>query len=94
MDIKRPSKKRNKTKKERYNTYKALLETPKKKSRNSHCSNLIDKYQINIKKTWDVMKEITAKSKFKIKKLQNRIVVDKKEIINEKTIAEKFYHFL
>ena len=33
------------------------------------------------------MKEITGKSKFKIKKLQHRIVTD------EKTIAEKFNHF-
>ena len=34
------------------------------------------------------MKEITGKSKFKIKKLQHRIVIDEKDVIDQKTIAE------
>ena len=50
---------------------------------------MIDKYKNNIKKTWDVTKEIIGKStKFKIKKPPHRIVIDKKEIIDEKTIAK------
>ena len=53
---------------------------------------MISKYQNNIKKTWDVMKEIIGKSKFRIKKLSHRIVINEKEIIDEKTIAEKLYH--
>ena len=39
------------------------------------------------------MKEIIGKSKFKIKKLPHRTVIGGKEIINEKTIAEKLNHF-
>ena len=35
------------------------------------------------------MKEIIGKSKFRIKKLSHRIVINEKEIIDEKTIAEK-----
>ena len=40
------------------------------------------------------MNEITEKSKFKIKKLTHRIVIDEKKIIDENTIAEKFNNFL
>ena len=39
------------------------------------------------------MRKIIGKSKFKIKKLPHRTVIDRKEIIDEKTIAEKFNHF-
>ena len=50
----------------------------------------MDKYESNIKKTWDVMKKIIGKSKFKIKKLPHRIELDEKEIIDEKTTGENF----
>ena len=52
-------------------------------------SNLIDKYKNNIKKAWNVIKEIIGKYKFKTKKLPHRIASDEKEFIDEKTIAEK-----
>ena len=49
--------------------------------------------KIILKKTWHGIKEIIGKSKFKIKKLSRRIVIDGKKIIDEKTIAKKFSHF-
>ena len=70
------SEKRNKTSEERYNIYKTLFETLKKKSKKSYYSNLIDKYKKYIKKTWD-MKKIIGKSKCKIKKRPHRIAIDK-----------------
>ena len=76
-------KKRNKTDEEKYKAYKTIFETLKKDSKKSCYSNLIDINKNNIKQTWDVMKEIIRKSKFKI---------DEKEIIDKKTIAEKFNH--
>ena len=85
-------KKNNKTSEERYKTYKTLFKTLKKKSKKSYYSNLIDKYKNNIKKTWNVMKEVIGKYKFKIKKLPHRIVIDEKEITHEKAIAKKFNH--
>ena len=39
------------------------------------------------------MEEITAKSKFKTKKLRRRIVIDEKEVIEQKAITEKFNRF-
>ena len=39
------------------------------------------------------MKQIIAKSSFKIKKHPHRVVIDAKEISDEKTIATKFNHF-
>ena len=39
------------------------------------------------------MKEILGKSKFKIKKFPHTIVINEKEMIDEKTIAKKFNHF-
>ena len=41
-----------------------------------------------------MMKEIIGKYKFRIRKLPHKIVIDGKQIINEKTIAEKFNNFL
>ena len=60
---------------------KHFFETLNKKFKKSCYLNLIDKYK-NIKKTWDVMKEIIGKSKFKSKQLPCRIVIDEKEIID------------
>ena len=86
-------KKRNKTREERYKTYEISFETLKKKSKKFYFSNLIGKYKNKIKRTWDVMKQIIAKSRFKIKKHPHRVVIDAKEISDEKTIATKFNHF-
>ena len=69
----------------------------KQKSKKSYYLNLADKYENYIKKTSDVMKEIIRKSKFKIKKLPHRIVIDKKEkdfsklfhIVNYKILIKK-----
>ena len=48
-----------------------------------------------MKNTWDVMKEILGKPKFKIKKFPKlRSAIDKKDIIDEKTVAKNFNHFL
>ena len=39
-----------------YKTYKKLFESIKKRSKKLHFSNLILKYEHNIKKTWEVIK--------------------------------------
>ena len=86
--------KKNKASQERCKIDKTLFETLKKNSKKPYYSNLIVKYKNNIKKIWDVMKEIIGKYKFRIRKLPHKIVIDGKQIINEKTIAEKFNNFL
>ena len=59
--------------------FKTLFQTLKKKSKKSYNLNLTDKYKNYVQKTQDVIKIINGKSKFKIKKLPHRIVIDKKE---------------
>ena len=71
--------KRNKINAERYTIYKTLFETLKKKSKKSYHVNLNDKYKHYVKKTKDVIREIIGKSKFKIRKLPPRILIDKKK---------------
>ena len=49
---------RNTEKELNYKQYETLSESLKKKSSKNYYSNLIDSYKYNVKKTWDVMKEI------------------------------------
>ena len=73
--------------------YDIAFAEQKNKTKKSYYSSWTGKYKNNIKKTWDVMKEIIGKSKFKIKKIPQRIVIDEKEIIDEKKIGKKFNYF-
>ena len=54
---KRYCKKKNKINAERYNIYKTLFETLKKKSKKCYYLNLTDKYKNYIKKTWKNMEK-------------------------------------
>ena len=47
-------------------------------------------YKNNIKKTWQVIKEITGKIKFKMDALPRRIIINNQEIYDEKTITNNF----
>ena len=76
-----------------YKTYKNLFETIKFKSKKSYYANLINMYKNNIKKTWQVIKEITGKIKFKMAALPRRIIINNQEIYDEKTIANNFNNF-
>ena len=51
------AKKNNKINAERYNIYKTLFETLKKKSKKCYYLNLTDKYKNYIKKTWKNMEK-------------------------------------
>ena len=53
-------------------------------------SKLIPKYKNNIKKTWQVIKEVIGKEKYKQKSLPKKILVDKKSITETESIAENF----
>ena len=72
-----------------YKNYKNLFEKIKKKSKNLYYSSLLKKYENKSKKTWQVMKEITGKSKIntnifpKMLKMKNEITYDTKKITNE-----------
>ena len=56
-------KNQNEKNKVEYKTYKKLFESVKKRSKKLHFSNLILKYEHNIKKNWEVIKESIGKRK-------------------------------
>ena len=85
-------KNRNPEKELNYKQYKILFESLKKKSKKNYCSYLVDSYKYSIKKTWDVMKEITGSKRVANISLPNFIKVKNREIFDKK-IAETFINY-
>ena len=76
-----------------YKNYKNLFETLKFKSKKNHYAKLITKYKNNSKKTWQVIKEITGKTKLKTGNLPRRIITDDTETYDKKIISKTFNEF-
>ena len=83
-------KNRNPEKELNYKQYKTFFESLKKKSKKSYYSDLIDSCKYNIKKTWDVMKEIVGNKSVTNAPLPNFITVKNREIFDKKEITETF----
>ena len=83
-------KNRNPEKELNYKQYKTFFESLKKKSKKSYYSDLIDSCKYNIKKTWDVMKEIIGNKSVTNAPLPNFITVKNREIFDKTEIAETF----
>ena len=75
---------RNPEKELNYKQYKALFESLIKKSKKNYYSDLIDPYRYNIKKTWDIMKEIIGKKRVTNAPLPNFITVKDRETFDKK----------
>ena len=67
-----------------YKQYKTLFESLKKKSKKNYYSDLIDSYKYNIKKTWDVMKEIIGDKRVTNAPLPNVVTVKNRNIWQKK----------
>ena len=65
----------------------------KKKSKKNYYSDLIDSCKYNIKKTWDVMKEIIGSKRVTNAPLTNFIKVKPRKIFDKKEIAEIFNNY-
>ena len=83
-------KKRNAFNETAYKTYKNLFEAIKRKSKKNHYSQKILQFKYDIKKRWNVMKEIIGKAKHSKKsnfpqklKIGNKIKTGENEIANE-----------
>ncbi|XP_065664776.1 uncharacterized protein LOC136086406 [Hydra vulgaris] len=76
-----------------YKQYKNLFEKIKKNSKKNYYSNKIKNTNGDIKKTWDIMKEIIGIKTCKINSLPAQIVIDNKEYDNNNAISEKFNSF-
>ena len=76
-----------------YKNYKNLFEKLKRKSKQLYYSSLLNKYQNNSKKTWQIMKEITGKLKNKWNNFPKMLKTDRRIIYNDTEIAEEFNLF-
>ena len=83
-------KKRNAVNETAYKTYKNLFQAIKRKSQKNHYSQKILQFKYDIKKRWNVMKEIIGKAKYSQKsnfpqklKIGNKIKTGENEIANE-----------
>ena len=75
---------------ENYKNYKKLFESIKLKSKANYYKDQLDKYQNNIKKTWDVIKEVIGNTKPISHTLPKRLIINNAEIFDKKSIAEQF----
>ena len=86
-------KKRAPQNEQKYKNYKNLFETIKKKARKKYYSNKLLKCTGDIKKTWNVMKDIIGKSKIKSTNLPCKLAINKVDVYNKPKIADDFNDF-
>ena len=75
-------------KQKKYQHYKKLLGSIKKRSKKLYSSKLILKYKNITQKTWQIIKEAIGKEKYKQQNIPRKILVDKKSITETESIAE------
>ena len=73
-----------------YKNYKKLFESVKKRSKKLHFSRLILKYQNNIKKTWNVIKDAIGKNNSTQSSFPNKFIHKAKTITDVHLIANHF----
>ena len=83
-------KRRNDKNKESYKMYKSLFEKLKLQSKKLYFQNKLKQYEYYPKNIWKIMKVIIGKSKVHNGNFPKILNIDKKEITEKKTIAEKF----
>ena len=78
---------------EKYKNYKNLFEMIKRRSKKNYYNSLISQYKNSIKKTWDIIKEVTGKRKLKQSALPRKLFINGTETCDSKIIAENFNIF-
>ena len=86
-------KKRTSLKESIYKAYKSLFQSLKKKSKKIYYSRRLENYQNDIKKSWDVIKEIIAGAKSTKGSFPRRMIIDGQEIFDLGKIANCFSKF-
>ena len=71
---------------QKYKNYKNLFETIKQKAKKICYSNKLLKCIGDIKKTWNVMKDIIGKSKIKSRNLPRKLTINKVDVYNKPEI--------
>ena len=86
-------KKRTPQNEQKYKNYKNFFETIKKKAKKIYYSNKLLKCTGDIRKTWNVMKDIIGKSKLKSTNLPCKLNINKVAVYNKPEIADAFNDF-
>ena len=73
-----------------YKNYKRLFESIKQKSKSNYFKERLDRYRNNVKKTWDIIKEVIGSSTSISHTLPKRLIVNNVEICEKKLIADNF----
>ena len=76
-----------------YKVYKSLFESLKKKSKKNYYTRRLENYQNDIKKSWDVIKEIIMGAKSTKGSFPRRIIIDGQEIFDQGKTANCFNKF-
>ena len=76
-----------------YKAYKSLFESLKKKSKKNYYTRRLENYQKDIKKSWDVIKEIIGGAKSTKDIFPKRMIIDDQEISDQGKIANCFNKF-
>ena len=84
---------RSKENEKTYKTYKNLFKRIKKNAKKNYYRDKIKLFENDIRNTWKIMKEIIGKKKCNNETLPKHLIVDKIEIHDAKSIAEKFNDF-
>lgn len=85
-------KKRTMLNEDNYKAYKTLFESIKLKSKKQHYADRLKQYQFDIKKTWQIIKEVIGNKKT-VSSFPKRLISNGEEITDAKTIAEIFNKF-
>ena len=86
-------KKQNNLNKCEYKNYKKLFESVKQCEKKLHYVNLITKYENNIKKTWEVIKDSIGKAKCNKKVFPRKIITENKVVTDTEVIAKHINTF-
>ena len=78
---------------QKYKNYKNLFYTIKKKAKKIYYSNKLLKCTGDVKKTWNVMKDIIGKSKTKSTNLSCKLTINKVDLYNKPKTADAFNDF-
>ena len=76
-----------------YKAYKSLFESLKKKSKKIYYTRRLENYQNDIKKSWDVIKEIIVGAKSTKVNFPKRMIIDGQKIFDQGKIANCFNKF-
>ena len=76
-----------------YKAYKSLFDSLKKKSKKFFYTRRFENYQNDIKKLWDVIKEIIGGAKSTKGSFPKRMIIDGQEIFDQGKIANCFNKF-